>query len=630
MNTQFSVKPLTALSVAVALFLGLAGPTGVAGLGSSNFDTDDGNLRLDTDDVLDWANVAEDRQPDKTSGSGDDSFGQGSKEDTLTPSVVSGSIPPNKSDLKNFGVYLEKNGQRYLHLFWHRVQDPSGTTNMDFEFNQSSILSANGVTPVRTGGDVLILYDLSQGGTRPTLSVSRWLTSGSVADCEAANSLPCWGKRADLSGAGYASGSINTVAISASDADGLGAVSARTFGEASIDFSALVGAGECTSFGSAYLKSRSSDSFTASMKDFIAPKAVSVSNCGTLKVIKTDDATPAAVLAGAVFSLTGPVPGTDTKSCTTAADTGSCTFTSLLGGDYSLCETTAPAGHTLPDPACRSVTIAADAEVTVTFVDPRIPAEVTVLKKDDAGTLLNGATFTLYQDKAPTGSYGAEDSSTGKSCTTAGAGSCTIDDILPAGAYCLVETLTPAGYETAPAQCLSLALAQEVALTFVDPRKRGAILITKTRKHAADGAGSHPHAGVGFSITGGGLAAPVEVTTGSDGKACKDGLLLSSFVGNYSVTETVPTGYVADGALTKTVAVVNKGTCGSGNEAGVAFGNTPLTNITVSVDSQVVGGTKSTITCGLVSADTGAGGDGSLAINNLVPGTYSCTVVIDP
>ena len=37
----------------------------------------------------------------------DDSFGQGTKEDTAVPSVVDGGVPPNKSDLIDFGGYLE-------------------------------------------------------------------------------------------------------------------------------------------------------------------------------------------------------------------------------------------------------------------------------------------------------------------------------------------------------------------------------------------------------------------------------------------------------------------------------------------------------------------------------------------
>src|SRR5215216_2843523 len=157
-------------------------------LGGSNFEIDT-NANLKVDDPapsIDWAGVSETRKADVASGSGDDSFGQGAKEDTAVPTVVSGSIPPNKSDLLDFGSYLETTatGQTFLNLFWHRVQEPTGTTNMDFEFNQSSTISANGVTPVRTAGDLLIQYDLSQGGTNPVLFVSRWLTTGDAADCE--------------------------------------------------------------------------------------------------------------------------------------------------------------------------------------------------------------------------------------------------------------------------------------------------------------------------------------------------------------------------------------------------------------------------------------------------------------
>ena len=71
--------------------------------------------------------------------------------------MVDGSIPNNKSDLKTFGIYVEKTacGKNFVHMFWTRVQAPTGTTNMDFEFNQSSTKSGNGVTPVRTVGRCL-------------------------------------------------------------------------------------------------------------------------------------------------------------------------------------------------------------------------------------------------------------------------------------------------------------------------------------------------------------------------------------------------------------------------------------------------------------------------------------------
>ena len=232
-------------------------------LPGSNFEIDtDANLKVDdAAPSIDWANVAETRKADSPSGSSDESFGQGTKEDTASPTVVNGSIPPNKSDLKFFGVYQEGNTSTgFLNLFWSRVQDPTGTTNMDFEFNKRQCTpnqtpkdpdcTANGLTPIRSAGDLLIIYDLSQGGTHPTLSIRRWTGSA-------------WGPAEDLTAAGDATGSINTSPIPAGESDGLGAQSARTFGEAQISLSALLDPTKCDSFGSAYLKSRSSDSFTA-------------------------------------------------------------------------------------------------------------------------------------------------------------------------------------------------------------------------------------------------------------------------------------------------------------------------------------------------------------------------------
>ena len=202
----------------------------------------------------------------------------------------------------------------------------------------------------------------------------------------------------------------------------------------------------------------------------------------------------------------------------------------------------------------------------------------------------------------------------------------------------------PAGWVLTSATCsdgsppsaIALSALETVTCTFVNQRQTGAIKIIKTRKHAADGPGPHPHAGVTFTVAGGSLAAPVQVVTAADGTACLSGVLLSSFVGGYTVTETVPAGYVPDGALTKDVSVVQASTCGDGREATVTFSNTPLTNVTVSVDSIVPGGTASTMTCtrsngAVVGAGaTGAGGDGSLTLPNLVPDVYTCTINVDP
>jgi len=172
---------------------------------------------------------------------------------------------------------------------------------------------------------------------------------------------------------------------------------------------------------------------------------------------------------------------------------------------------------------------------------------------------------------------------------------------------------------------IDLDATDTVECTFVNTLQTGAIKITKTRKHAATPE-NDAHAGVQFTIGG------TPVTTDANGQACVDGLAF----GSYDVVETVPAGYVGEGGstttVTKSVTVDNTATCAGDPYGGesVSFHNTPLTNITVSVDSQVDGGTASTIDCGAGVVSTGPNGDGSTSRNNLVPGTYTCTIVIDP
>src|SRR6266508_149135 len=168
-------------------------------LSGSNFEIDvNANLKVDGGGTcIDWLAGGTGTafrsgvltKNDVASGSGDDAFGQGTSEDEANPTIVTGSIPPNKSDLKVFGVYTETSstGDKFLELFWSRVQNPSGTTNMDFELNQlfcdpgatPTNCADNGPvateTPIRTAGDKLITYDLARGGTVPTISIRTWI-----------------------------------------------------------------------------------------------------------------------------------------------------------------------------------------------------------------------------------------------------------------------------------------------------------------------------------------------------------------------------------------------------------------------------------------------------------------------
>src|SRR3954447_14939406 len=287
-------------SSASATTASCANPATLAG---SAFEIDtDANLVVNTSGCIDWltggtgtAYRAGEVKNDKATGAGDDSFGQGTAENNPSPTIVDGSIPPNKSDLKAFGIHTES---QFLELFWSRVQNPSGTTNMDFELNRlfcdgtATLCANNGtakapkyVTPKRSSGDKLITYDLSQGGTNPTISIRSWTGTA-------------WGPAALISGGGGdALGSINTSLIPANQTGGLGSQDPYTFGEAAVSFDALFGTGACGTFGSAYLKSRSSDSFTAEIKDFVAPERVNVSNCPTGI---TTTATASVVVGGSI------------------------------------------------------------------------------------------------------------------------------------------------------------------------------------------------------------------------------------------------------------------------------------------------------------------------------------------
>jgi hypothetical protein len=635
------IRALLALAVTLGLMLAYVIPASAshpeASLPGSNFEIDvNANLKVDDPaPSIDWASVNEVRRADLATGSNDDSYSGGAKEDDACPGTTTGSIPNNKSDLLTFGAYVEPEagGPGFLNLFWQRVQEPSGTTLMDFELNQSKTLCANGVNPVRTVGDLLIEYRIEQGGAVATIKVREWTGSA-------------WGPAVDLTAASQAAGTINSTSIPVAESDGLATtnpLSPRTFGEAQLDLDFVFDEGSCESFGSAFLKSRASDSFTSQLKDFIRPVPVNITNCGTVIIRKqTDpDENPNTTQFGYTKSF-----GTDpaTPNTFTLVDDGVQTFNNVLfGSSHTVVEDVIPAGWNFASLDCSAST----------GVTPSITGATVTFAIDNAADILdctytNRARGAIVVEKITDDGTGSFDFTSGTltpspfTLTTTAAGeagedSRTFGDLAP-GTYDVAETV-PAGWNLVSATCddgsdpasIGLSAGETVTCTFHDAREKGAILITKTRKHAADGTGDHPHAGVEFTVTGGSLpAGGTTVTTDSTGHACVDGLVLSGFVGDYTVTETVPAGYSAS-PTSDTVTVTTESTCGDGNEASAGpFHNTPLTDITVSVNSQVDGGTASTIDCGAGVVSTGPNGDGSTSRTDLEPGTYTCTIVIDP
>jgi hypothetical protein len=532
----------------------------------STFDTEDGNLNVDAPEA-DWASVAlcdpppasqencEVRKADALSGSGDNSFTQGTKEDTAEPVAETGSIPPNKSDLKNFGVFVEDGANgKFVHLFWTRVQDPNGTTNMDFEFNQGSDLAPNDVTPLRTGGDLLITYELSRGGTVPNLFLLEWVTEAGTGTgqgtCDASNAYPCWGNRVDLDAAGAAAGSINQTAIPAGDADGLGALSARTFGEATIDLDFIFDENKCTSFGSVYLKSRSSDSFTSALKDFIAPTPVNLTNCAKVIIRKSTDPS-----GGEDFSFTKTFTTDPATAGTFDLDDGqNATFNNvLLGSGLKVDETTLPTGWDFDSVDCDAstgVTPSFDgSEVTFTLDDTSDVLDCTYYNKARGSitivknTVGGNATFTF---DGPAGLPSPADASGDFSLTTvSNTDSVTFSNLVP-GSYSVSETV-PSGWDLTNLTCsdapdstttaapvtagntatavIDLDAGESITCTFTNT-ERGSIAVKK--ETIPDGSSAT------FDFSGNITA------TLSDGQTST---AVSVVPGQYSASEAVPTGW---------------------------------------------------------------------------------------
>lgn len=377
------------LGVVVALLTLLGATVVQATLTGSTFEGNDGNLVVNgASPATDWANVAgRNGGVDLPSGSGDNAFGQGTNEDDPNVATVTGSIPPNKNDLTRFYEASEfVNNANYLYLAWERAVN-IGNANLDFEINQvvtPGLGTAGKHTIIRTAGDLLVTYDFPGSGT-PSLGLLFWVDSGSTSQCFSANTLPCWGNRVALNSSD-SEGAVNSASNNPPSGDVVDPIApnaprtltAGLFGEAAINLTAagVFPAGTCRAFGSTFLKSRSSSSFKAEIKDFVAPVPVNIANCGEFKIIKTSAKSgDTNSMAGATFSVTGP--NSYSTSQTTGSD-GTVCVTALPTGTYVVTETGAPnANYGIDDPNPHNVVVTSSSScdstsasyVSISFTD---------------------------------------------------------------------------------------------------------------------------------------------------------------------------------------------------------------------------------------------------------------------
>jgi len=287
-------------------------------------------------------------------------------------------------------------------------------------------------------------------------------------------------------------------------------------------------------------------------------------------------------------------------------------------------------------------------DIVIGHQDIQTCGTITIIKHTDPAGLSQdfGFTSTIPTNSGtPPSPNCSPDTSAGSFTLNDGSSSTNTEDCpsLQAGTYTVTEGADPAGFGFVSVTCakpagdpstfstsgktatINLEAEGHVTCTYINKRLTGAIKVTKTTKKPGFNGVPQPQAGVSFTVEG------VTKQTGADGTVCFDGL---SF-GSHDVTETVPSGYQADGATTKSVTVDTATTCAANPYVGntVAFSNSPLTDVTISVDSKADGGTASTVDCSDNSLDfsTGANGDGTKTSNAIAGSkTITCTITIDP
>ena len=526
----------------------------------------------------------------------------GQKFDTACPTFQGGNNPP-KDEWSNVAEDIEassttnSDGGHDVYFYGASIRPVvNGNSSGNIYFSQGTNPAGAGC---RSVGDILLTFDfLNGGGTIPVLHILKWVASGSCY--VGSDSAPCWGPSGPpaLSGDNSGGESNGSPILAANNAINGKDLPVNSFAEIGVNLTQAIKAagGSTTCFANETWVSRSSgSSFTSTPEDV---EQDNQPTCGSITIIKHSN--PRGL--NQQFSYTGT--GTGVAS----------TFHLNDGGHTA----------TVDDVACTDSTGA--------------PRDSTTASPCNTRTFSNlaSATYTVTEGSDPAGF--AFDSVACKKNGTAvasGSGGLTI---------------------TGRAVSISLGISENWVCTYVNDQELGALKILKTSSKAA----ATPLNGAHFQICSnagpynvGNPCSPVKtgsgdlVTTGtgtSAGTVCIDNL---PFGNNYYVSEkTPPSGYADDSNGATTQVTVNVNTTCSGSPQSFTYTDTPLTDLTVHVASQVSGGTASRISCvnsasssignSPQPADTGTppvqnfGDPETVTANGLHPGTYTCTVIIDP
>jgi Prealbumin-like fold domain len=435
------ILPLVA-AFAFGLFY-IAGAQAVLPGSPSNFESDDGNMVVDTTGNNDWASVDFNLIVDGT-GATDSSYTPGQDFDVNCPTIVGHSNPP-KDDFTHVASFSEKNstsGDTYLYGATIRVA-ANGNASENLELKQGPDLCPGSTLLARKAGDKLLAIDYLGGGANVDFHVLTGVTSGPCFIANHSSANGCWGATVLELDPTEAEGATNLSAITAANNPISNAnLVVNQFAEFGVNLAeaGILPPGSCASINQIIWLSRSSGSSFGSQPKDAAVEDVSINVCASVSVHKTGS--DGGSQEGAVFTLyegsdtTGTVVGT----CTVDAngDCDSLDFQDLNPGTYTIDETTVPAGYD-PDPSLPfTFTLAEGENKELEFTDPAQEGALIILKNSTKGGAVStaGAEFSYDSTSVIDNGTGDEDPAVGSVCVSG----------LDPGDYTVTETSPPGGY----------------------------------------------------------------------------------------------------------------------------------------------------------------------------------------
>lgn len=454
---------------------------------------------------------------------------------------------------------------------------------------------------------------------------------------------------------------------------------ANQFAEFGVNLTKVLNLPPCNPFAQETYESRTSGSSFTSNPEDIEILSKQIATCGSITVIKHTDPRGASQVFS--YSTTGGLsPSTfslNDNGCSVASCTGNTrTYLDVPEGPYTVAEGSEPSGFVSESVSCTNngsstntdtsisgVTVTINLQpndnIVCTYVNQAL-GTINIIKHTDPGGVNQDFSFTsnVTSGTASTGTLGSftlNDSATNEQTMTN----------VPVGSYQVTEGTEPSAWTFESLSCtpssgtsngvqhapnslqadITLGAGGTVTCTYVN-RQPGAIQITKvSSKSNSDflpGAQFELCTNAGPYSAGSPCVAPTGVTnplplTDSNGVVCVSGLPRLTNAGTtYYVQElSAPAGYTKD-ANNHSVLVNMGATCSSGSPATIMVQDVPLTDLTITATSEATGGTNSQITCKDSSSNNVGNSPSSnqpsanVTANGLKPGTYTCTVVVDP